>query len=59
MVAIDSNGQTIFNFTHIENITLGADEEVYEATAKWHECGQDRLEGSQKVIEETRMVGGD
>ena len=28
MVAIHSSGQTIFGFTHIEDITLCADEEV-------------------------------
>ena len=29
-VAIHSSGQTIFGFTHIEGITLGADEKVDE-----------------------------
>ena len=29
-MAIHSNGQTIFSFTHIKDITLGADEKVDE-----------------------------
>jgi hypothetical protein len=31
-VAIHSSGQTIFSFTHIEGITLGAGEEVLEVS---------------------------
>ena len=31
-MAIHSSGQIIFGFTHIEDITLGADEEVDEIT---------------------------
>ena len=41
------NGQTIFSFTHIEDITLNASEEVEEVLEKqvaWVWIGQVRLE---------------
>ena len=42
-LAIHSNGQTIFSFTHIEGITLDAGEEVDEVAGGASSLGVDRV----------------
>ena len=42
-MAIHSSGQTIFNLTHIEGITLGAGEEVGEVAGGASGMGVDRI----------------
>jgi hypothetical protein len=43
MVAIHSSGQTIFSFTHIEDITLGVGEEVDKVAGGSSSMGVDRI----------------
>ena len=42
LVAIHSSGQSVFSFSHIEGITLGADKEVDEVAAGASGMGADR-----------------
>ena len=48
-MAIHSSGQTVFSLTHIEGITVDADEVVDEVgwSSKWHGCGWDRWVGDR------------
>ena len=50
-MAINSRGQTIFSFTHIEGITLGTGEEVHEVAGG--ASGMDR-----RKIGKVRLVTG-
>ena len=43
MVAIHFSGQTIFSFSNIEDITLGAGEEVEEVAGGTSGMGVDRI----------------
>ena len=38
-----ASGQTVFSLTHIERITLGADEEVDEVAGRAKGMGVDRI----------------
>ena len=42
-MAVHSSGQTIFGFSHIEDIILGAGEEIDEITGGGSGMGVDRI----------------
>ena len=42
-MTIHSNGQTVFGFSYIEGITLGADEELDEVAGGGSGMGEDRI----------------
>ena len=58
-MAINSRGQTIFSFTHIEGITLGTGEEVDEVAGGASGMGLDRIsEVGDRVSERQALQQG-